>query len=483
MSRTCIIPSAGNGTRFKELGKTYPKSLLPYNNKPIIQYNIEKVYDSVDEINVVVKRGNEDLFKEILSMYNTYDKINISVPDESSNSGPLTSIWGGRPTIPVDEVLIILSDIIVESDLDFTTPFISYQTVTDWNRWCLVNKEAQKNVFYDKVEEKPDCELKALNGVYFVTNNDFNKIGDIISTPKEQETQISFWLEGLNLSIVEAEVRDFGTLEEYQNERKLPNCRYFNEVTKDPYIVTKSSDDYNKMYKEFSWFQNIPYKLKPFTVRTFGLEISPCSYSMESVSDPTLREHLLFIGTDGFDKVLTQIKDYIEIERIYSGGKFYDTLYNKTKSRMQSIFTDDEVQSVLSRLELHKELIESSCSIMHGDMVASNIFFNETTNEIKLIDPRGDLYGTFLYDLAKLNQSLTTPYDYIDSGLYVDDYIYQRTQLKYNGMWVDWLNENYKEYVECIEAITLSLMCSLIPLHADTPKNQELYIKWCKENI
>ena len=51
----CIIPSAGAGSRFKDLGKAYPKSLLPYNGKPIMQYNIEKLYDKVDMFTIIVK--------------------------------------------------------------------------------------------------------------------------------------------------------------------------------------------------------------------------------------------------------------------------------------------------------------------------------------------------------------------------------------------------------------------------------------------
>ena len=85
--------------------------------------------------------------------------------------------------------------------------------------------------------------------------------------------------------------------------------------------------------------------------------------------------------------------------------------------------------------------------------------------------------------MAKLNQSFTTPYDYIDSGLYVEDFVYQKSQEKYREKWRNFLNENYPEFVEAIDILTLSLMCSLIPLHSDTPNNQELYKKWCEERL
>lgn len=36
-----IIPAAGKGVRFKEIGKNYSKTILPYNEKPILIHQIE----------------------------------------------------------------------------------------------------------------------------------------------------------------------------------------------------------------------------------------------------------------------------------------------------------------------------------------------------------------------------------------------------------------------------------------------------------
>ena len=203
---------------------------------------------------------------------------------------------------------------------------------------------------------------------------------------------------------------------------------------------------------------------------------------MEAVGTPTLRDYLIFLGMDNFSDFLREVRGYIERERQYKGaGDFFKEVKLKTHDRMKVIFDYDQIQKVCAMLDDHEKVINANTSIMHGDMVASNIFYNETTNEIKLIDPKGDLYGSFLYDLAKLNQTFTTPYDYIDGGLYVDDYVYKNHQKKYEDQWRDWLHKHCGEFVETIDVLTISLMCSLIPLHSDNPKNQKLYKDWCDD--
>lgn len=482
--KNIIIPAAGRGSRFKELGKLYPKCLLPVNNKPIIQYNIETIYDISETINVVIQPKDEELFKEVLSLYKTFDKIKFKYPDESNNEGPLTSIWAGRENNQKD-YLIILSDIIIPNitDLDFSKNFVTYEKVPDYQRWCLIDTTREKNVLVDKPKEKPDFPFYAVNGIYNINKSDFFKIQEIIESPFNIETQISFWLKDVEFEARELKVLDFGTLDEYRRERKIPNCRHFNSVDKNGLIISKSSENSNKIFREYSWLKNIPIELQPFAVRTFDCTWEPFAYNMESIPHPTMREYMLFLGTDSFDDFLSQIKDFIEIERNYSGPNFFNFLVQKTETRMKGIFSPEQIKNMIYLLYSVKETIENNSSIMHGDLVASNIFFDENSCEIKVIDPNGDLYGSFLYDLAKLNQSFTTPYDYIDSGLYVEDFVYQKSQDKYKDKWRKFLNDNYSEFVEVIDILTLSLMCSLIPLHSDTPNNQELYKKWCEERL
>lgn len=490
----CIIPASGDGTRFKELGRNYPKCLLPFENKPIIQYNIEKLYARVDCFNLVVKQSDLLIFKDILSLYPTYDKVVFTHPNESKNRGPLTSIWSGySDKDSFDNYLIILSDIILEQDLilDVKENFVGYTIVEDYQRWCLVEDldSYGKKILFDKPSVRPYSKtLRALNGIYFSSKNDFIKIGEITNTQFEEECQISFWLKNIPIKTVEIGVKDFGTLEEYNKERKTPTSRYFNNISKKSnYIINKSSLDPNKIYSEYCWFNSIPSEIKHFTIRTYSFNWNPFSYDMESVEYPTLREYIIFLGLEKslIDKFFREFKNFIEAERKFkSNFNFSNYIIDKTSQRMEGIFSKKEIKLISDKLNSISEIIDENVTVMHGDTVASNIFFNENSGEIKLIDPKGELFGSFLYDLAKLNQSFTTPYDFIDSNLYCfDSYVYQKSLIKYKGQWENFLKENYSEYVETINILTLSLMCSLIPFHLDRPKNVELYKFWCKEKL
>ena len=46
------------------------------------------------------------------------------------------------------------------------------------------------------------------------------------------------------------------------------------------------------------------------------------------------------------------------------------------------------------------------------------MFFDFSANGLTLIDPRGEFYGHWLYDVAKLVHSIIGKFDFIDSGLF-----------------------------------------------------------------
>lgn len=68
-----VILAAGKGTRMRPLTADAPKPLLPVAGKPIIQHNIEKVKDKVDEIIIVA--GYEKI--QIVDYFEEYPDIRI----------------------------------------------------------------------------------------------------------------------------------------------------------------------------------------------------------------------------------------------------------------------------------------------------------------------------------------------------------------------------------------------------------------------
>ena len=106
-----VIPSAGTSTRFYELGKKYPKILLPYKNKPILTHVISKVVEDFDRV-VLVVRNNKDLYKEVIEYYNLQN-IEIREVNTSIKQGPGTSAFCGIDGNE-ESVTIMLSDAIYD---------------------------------------------------------------------------------------------------------------------------------------------------------------------------------------------------------------------------------------------------------------------------------------------------------------------------------------------------------------------------------
>ena len=137
--KVAIIPAAGRGVRFRDLGKQYPKCLLPYKNKPIIQHTVDKIYDSVDEIRIVVGHQGDEIRKYFNE--NPNDKVQLIELDTTGPQGPPKSMFCAL-TGKEQSVMMLLSDSVVNFDTeprDYS--YISAMPVPDYSRWCMVDSE------------------------------------------------------------------------------------------------------------------------------------------------------------------------------------------------------------------------------------------------------------------------------------------------------------------------------------------------------
>ena len=122
-------------------------------------------------------------------------------------------------------------------------------------------------------------------------------------------------------------------------------------------------------------------------------------------------------------------------------------------------------------------------SIVHGDLVFSNIFYNQD-KVIKFIDPRGaigndrSIYGDKIYDYAKIYQSLTGYEHLVSSKKNYKDNYFQNLKNHFEEWFITKFSE---EYLQDLKFITASLYISLIPLH-DTA-NHEKFFKRAKNII
>ena len=165
-------------------------------------------------------------------------------------------------------------------------------------------------------------------------------------------------------------------------------------------------------------------------------------------------------------------------------GYFWSQIIEKNfiRTKTNNLFLDE-----------FKKKVESShfydqVSFYHGDLVFSNIFYDLQKKQLKFIDPRGEFYGHWLYDIAKIYQCVYGRYEYVDSQLYTFQnnltFYYDKGNNFVKKAFEDViLSKLTKKELDFIKILVVSLYLSLIPLHNHNKINKKLnYEKYLKLN-
>ena len=513
-----IIPAAGKGIRFRELGKQYPKAILPYKNRPILVHNIERILKISDVSEIVVTVGHQsEKIERCLNLYfpnelKSKKLLTIANQDIDGINGPAVSILNGilAGDREFDRLLVVLGDLYLENDFPEFEPnssFVGVQDVTDFARWCLVRSE---NSFVTEIIDKPINDPHtptALNGIYYF--HDGKLVSDLAKSAVRQlkgtagrDAEISSFLlpycQQYRVKINhDISLRDFGTLEEYLINRDVTPHRTFNTISMPtPNIVKKSTVVRNqapKIIKEALWFQTIPEELKLFTPRLINYTLADPeendfpSYTLERILLPTLREIFVFLESDSnyWLSIFEDLKQTITRFQSTShdlGSVFWLDVADLSRRRFSEL--PKEFRSVDYSAEL-PSAIPSSCppdSIFHGDMTLSNIFHDERNGNIKLIDPSGPLIGNTLYDLAKLMSCFFYNYDFIDAEMYAilptGSFLYNDGKEAVGKLFDEflrsWMGEEITNFVHYLSSLQF---LNMIPLHSHNPINQQLFFE------
>ena len=487
-----VIPAAGKGTRLRELGRLYPKSILPVRERPLLVWNVEWLKSQgCDEI-VVVANHQKAAIQEVIE---TYD-LDVKIADVEIEGGGLSqSVLSGIEGSDSKEdrpVLVLLGDLMVDGgEVDFSSNSVSTFTVSDWSRWCMVDPET--GIFYDKPEDRPPTD-QAISGVYHIlSSHEFRAALSLQLVEKVRirgEFQISTALSKLKQPVkcFDLDILDFGTLSDFLKNRGLRNSRSFNDVKIGEDRVSKRSQKRKKIISELNWYQSIPTEIVTRTPRILGSDLhgsNGAEYVMERVYDPTLRELYLFLDRD--TELWTRI--FEECFSVHDKmGCFTSqetsrlSLLEKTERRIREGGYQDEsiVNRFFTDLSNSSSTFEKSSSLIHGDFCFSNICFNNSNNRITMLDPRGELYGSRFYDIAKLRHSVLYGYDWIDSELYS----LSGQGLKVFDDGTEHLKDLYRkmegerfsdEEIRYLELLTASLFLTMIPLHDHNLLNQQIY--------
>jgi capsule biosynthesis phosphatase len=450
--------------------------------KEFIKYSDYIILNNLKEknefyISTVIKYMINDIKMNIISIDNT-EWLNLGTPE-------LLRIfynnYSGKNDITKKRICFDLDNTLV------TYPYIQndYNTV----------KPIKKNIDFLKYLKKYDNtiiiytarRMKTHNGNLGKINADIGKITfDTLEKFDIPFDEIYFGKPYADFYIDDLAINSHDDIEKYlgyyTNEIKP---RDFNKIYNDSIItIIKEGDN---LLGEIYYYKNIPNDIKdmfPVMIdfdknwykieKIFGITVS-ILYTSE-----LLKENILDDIIDSINKLHSteiNICDNINIYRNYA-----EKLKNRYESYDYSNFKDSKIifKKIYNDLKKYEEEDKGKKVIIHGDPVMTNILVNNF-NKIKFIDMRGiidndlTIYGDYLYDWAKLYQSLIG-YDYI-----------LQDKIK-NEEYIDYLVNYFKNYFitkfsrdefNLLKIITKSLLFSLIPLHNNDKCNDYFNLIHC----
>lgn len=484
-----------------------PPCLLPLGNEHLLYHQFKMLSKFVDEVYVSLPK--DFTLNKIDRMRIEKLGIHIITCDPNSNIGE--AISGCIRTIGDynSELYVLFGDTLFTQIEQFHANSATVHLKKNEYRWANLEGFTQESCLIAK--------NMTFSGLF-----SFRNITDLLSCICKADGD---YLEALRLYdklhvlrlLKKGEWFDFGHVQTYfSSASAVTTQRSFNALEINPKLVTKSSQDKEKINSEAEWYINLPDKLKFFTpvfLRKEDTDNSAC-YSISNMNLATLSNLSVFGNLDFYiwDRIFSACSDFLSecsedkpnVSFPITASEFF---HEKTHQRLEQFGSSDWGQTVLSckkvndtnipdlaeMLAVMDEIINNSdhgsqC-IMHGDFCFSNIFFDFRSSMIKVIDPRGQLpngtrtiFGLQTYDFAKLGHSALGGYDAIVSN-YLPSQMHARTigldtSYLHSNRWQTVVRSFHKSsiYMKCdndlMYAMIVNLFLSMIPLHADQPQRQ-----------
>lgn len=526
-----IIPSAKviNEELQSRYGKIVP-ILIPLENGIVLDKLYKEYENYYDEIIITLYEEVENTLK-IINLKN-YPKLKIKTLSKLDDIGN-----GIREVLRelknkenISNLSINFGDTYIKNLNKYLNKnIICYSKNSEIDRWAYFTKnDSNLIIIQEKTKEAIINQRKdILIGFFNITS--VEKFYSIISKKEKGEKDTLYQsLEEYNSyngleCILEDNWNDFGHLDNFLKAQKMVETRFFNEINidKDKNILTKKSQEKEKLINEIRWFLTLPNNLQWITPRiySYSLEWEQPKVSMEYYSYPTLH-HLYLYGNHNIDKwkkifkklfyVHDEMKGYsLKINREDIEKALNDIYINKTIERLEKVKQDKnfsryfekefyinniKIESLNKLKRLIIELVEKleinkreELNIIHGDYFFANILYDPTADIIKLIDPRGDfggygIYGDPNYDLAKLAHSVDGKYDFIVEDLFELEeldkgfnykIVYSEKYDEIKELFYSYFDKKVRLKIKFIQSL---LFLSMIPLHKDKPKRQKVML-------
>jgi len=210
-----LILAAGYGTRLYPLVKDTPKALLDINEKPLINYILDRIenVDGLDEVLLVTNNKFSDIFEEWVQKQSSFPHpirvINDRTETPENRLGSIGDIEYALKEAKIDDdVLVVGSDNLFDYNIDDYITFARAQApsvslglydigdLTAAKKFGVValDQEAKVTEFVEKPQE-PQSSLVAMC-FYYLPQKSLRLISDYLIESKKSDTAGDFirWL-------------------------------------------------------------------------------------------------------------------------------------------------------------------------------------------------------------------------------------------------------------------------------------------------
>ena len=310
---------------------------------------------------------------------------------------------------------------------------------------------------------------------------------------------------------------DFGHLHTYYQSRgKITTERAFNSLAVGKRVVAKRSMRPDRIRAEAGWYEQVPPDLRIYLPNYIGREEDEGGhgYMLEFLFLPSLADLFVFgrLPEMVWLRILQSCSDFFAAAARHraprdSCADVMDLYLRKTVERLTEFASRSGIDLDrgwrVNGIETPglREIAQRSSvwisppeprhlSIVHGDPCFSTILYDFRSYSVRVIDPRGQdaagrptIWGDNRYDLAKLHHSIIGNYDLIIAGFHqltspepysvTIDFPASATFDATRSAFARVFGQAHATDLRSVEAISLHLFLSMLPLHADSEPRQQ----------
>ena len=416
-SITVLILAAGYGRRMGQFSRMINKSLVPYNNKPLISHIFDR-FDPDTKFIIACGHMGEQVKNYLRLVHNEKNLTFVDIDDYSEgNTGPATTIQICSKHISGSFIWLscdTLFDFDYKSKTDHNWVAVHPVDSTISQDYCWVQRNGD---LITKIVNKKPCKtaVDAFIGLMFCKDLTFVENLKSVSAKEVCEGL----LENLNLHAYTVNTwYDFGTYEKWNDLNKespevsfpKPNELFYHDNGKIIKFTVNEELAERKYQRAILNPACMPYNVKQsgqflvydyaegdivYDILTISLFKELLDWSKNNLWKPKWFPDIFEINRKFYqEKTLSRLKDF----RIkYNGWSEPCEINNQTVLR---------IDQYINMIDWHWLCSENDWRFIHGDFQFENVIYNAETKKFTCIDWRtdfgGDEYGDLYYDLAKM---------------------------------------------------------------------------------